>query len=78
MNPDKSSYEETIRTKSFRPMAMSILASGAVSPQEAIEYVVNQNNIQAIVFGASSRNHIVQTREMIEKAWKLDTNPTAG
>jgi hypothetical protein len=78
MNPDKSTYEETIRTKPFRPMAMSILASGAVSPQEAIEYVVNQENIQAIVFGASSRNHIVQTREMIEKAWELNANSASG
>ncbi len=59
-------------------MAMSILASGAVPPQEAIEYVVNQENIQAIVFGASSRNHIVQTREMIEKAWKLGANSDGG
>ena len=32
MNPDKASYEKTIREKPFRPMAMSILASGAVKP----------------------------------------------
>jgi hypothetical protein len=74
MNPDIHSYEETIRTKAFRPMAMSILASGAVSPQNAVDYVVNQKNICSIVFGASSRNHIVQTKEMIEQAWGLNEN----
>ena len=71
MNPDKDTYEDTIRTKPFRPMAMSILASGAVSPREAIDYVVGQKNICSIVFGASSRAHIVQTKEMIEQSWGL-------
>lgn len=69
MNADIESYEETIRTKPFRPMAMSILASGALSPTEAIDYVVRQENIRSVVFGASSRAHIVQTKEMLEQAW---------
>ncbi len=71
MNPDKDAYEDTIRTKPFRPMAMSILASGAVSPREAIDYVVGQKNVCSIVFGASSRAHIIQTKEMIEQSWNL-------
>ena len=65
MNPDRLSYEETIDSKPFRPMAMSILASGAIPPQEAIEYVAFQRNIRSIVFGASSKTHIQQTKEMI-------------
>jgi len=71
MNPDIGAYEETIKTKPFRPMAMSILASGAVSPREAIDYVVSQKNIRSIVFGASSPAHIIQTKEMIEQSWNL-------
>jgi hypothetical protein len=67
MNPDKVSYEETIRTQPFRPMAMSIMASGAVKPKEAIEYVANQKNIKSIVFGASSKAHIEETKRIIEK-----------
>jgi len=67
MNPDKVSYEETIRTQPFRPMAMSIFASGAVAPREAIEYVANQKNIKSIVFGASSKAHIEETKRIIEK-----------
>ncbi|OFZ61348.1 MAG: hypothetical protein A2328_06440, partial [Bdellovibrionales bacterium RIFOXYB2_FULL_36_6] len=51
MNPDMETYERTIETKRFRPMAMSILASGAVSQVEAVEYIVQQRNIKSIVFG---------------------------
>lgn len=66
MNPDKTSYEDSIITKPFRPMAMSILASGAVSPKEAVEYVTSQKNIRSIVFGASSKAHIQETKDLIE------------
>ncbi len=47
-------------------MAMSIMASGAVSPREAIEYVAKQKNILSIVFGASSRKNIEETKRIIE------------
>jgi len=60
-------YEEVIRKKKFRPIAMSVLASGAIPPAEAIEYVCSQKEIQSIVFGASSKSHIKQTKELIEK-----------
>jgi hypothetical protein len=66
MNPDIGTYEKTLREKKFRPMAMSILASGAVKPEEAVEYVCQQPAIQSIIFGASSRQHIVETKNLIE------------
>lgn len=66
MNPDISTYEKTISEKRFRPIAMSILASGAIKPGEAVEYVCRQPAIQSIVFGASSRQHIEETKKMIE------------
>ena len=66
MNPDIETYEKTLKEKKFRPMAMSILASGAVKPEEAVEYVCRQPAIQSIVFGASSKKHIVETRKLIE------------
>ena len=37
------------------PIAMSVFASGAIPPREAIEWVCAQPNIESIVFGASSR-----------------------
>ncbi len=72
MNPDRTSYEDAIRTKPFRPMAMSILASGAVSPEEAVEYVASQKNIRSIVFGASSKAHIKETKDIIDQhEWSI-------
>ena len=59
-------YEEAIATRRFRPVAMSVLASGAISPREAIEYVCAQPQIESIVFGASSRANIRQTLSFLD------------
>jgi hypothetical protein len=67
MNPDKEAYEKALKEKKFRAMAMSILASGGVKPKDAVEYICNQKAIQSIVFGASSRQHIAETKELIDK-----------
>ncbi|MCK4814526.1 hypothetical protein KA005_02050, partial [bacterium] len=67
MNPDMETYEKTLKEMSFQPIAMSILASGAVKPRDAVEYVCGQPAIRSIVFGASSRPHILETKELIEK-----------
>jgi hypothetical protein len=60
-------YEKTIATRRFRPVAMSVLASGALSPKEAIDYVCRQPRIESIVFGASSRGNIRQTKALIDE-----------
>ncbi len=60
-------YESITRDRKFRPIAMSVLASGAIPPMEAIEYVCAQKGIKSILFGDSSRAHIQQTKELIEK-----------
>ena len=60
-------YEETIAKRRFRPVAMSVLASGAIAPREAVEYVCRQPKIEAIVFGASSRGNIRQTKALIDE-----------
>ncbi len=59
--------ERTIATRKFRPVAMSVLASGAISPREAIDYVCKQTQIESIVFGASSRSNIRQTKQLIDE-----------
>ena len=46
---------------------MSVLASGAIPPREAIEYVCGQPRIESIVFGASSRANIRQTKALIDE-----------
>ena len=60
-------YEQTITNRRFRPVAMSVLASGAIAPREAIEYVCGQPKIESIVFGASSRGNIRQTKALIDE-----------
>ena len=60
-------YEKTIATRRFRPVAMSVLASGALAPRDAISYVCKQARIESIVFGASSRGNIRQTKALIEE-----------
>lgn len=60
-------YEETIATRRFRPVAMSVLASGAISPRDAIDYVCKLPRIESIVFGASSRSNIRQTKALIDE-----------
>ena len=44
-----------LRERRFRAIAMSVFASGAIPPREAIEWVCAQPNVESIVFGASSR-----------------------
>ena len=63
----KTEYERLIAERRFRPVAMSVLASGAIAPREAIEYVCAQRGIEAIVFGASSRSNIRQTKALIDE-----------
>jgi hypothetical protein len=63
-------YEKTLATRRFRPIAMSVLASGALKPREAIEYVARQKKIESIVFGASSRMNIRQTKQLIDELWQ--------
>jgi hypothetical protein len=48
----------------YQLMAMSTLASGAVPPKEAYKFI-NQQNIQSVVFGASSKKHIDETVSLI-------------
>lgn len=65
MSGGKSLYEETLRTRKFRAVAMQVLAGGALSPKEAIEYVCRLPNIESILFGASSKGNINETVSLI-------------
>ena len=62
-------YERVLKEKKFRAIAMSVFASGAIAPKEAIEWVCQQPNIEAIVFGASSRGNIRNTKELVDRYW---------
>jgi hypothetical protein len=60
-------YEKLIAEGRCRLVAMSVFASGALPPREALEYVCGYPQIEAIVFGASSRRNIAQTKKLIDE-----------
>jgi hypothetical protein len=59
-------YERYLTEKQFRPIAMQVLAAGALNPQEAIEYLGRFPKIESVLFGASSKSHILETKELIQ------------
>jgi hypothetical protein len=67
MSGGKDIYEKYLREKEFRPIAMQVLAAGALRPKEAIEYLGNFPRIEAVLFGASSKAHIKETKDLIEQ-----------
>jgi hypothetical protein len=65
-----AAYEAALRDRQFRAIAMSVYASGAIPASEAIEWVCAQPNIESIVFGASGRANIKNTRELVSEYWQ--------
>lgn len=65
MSGGKDIYEETLKTRKVRAIAMQVLGGGAIAPKEAIEYVCGLPNIESILFGASSKANIANTVENI-------------
>ena len=60
-------YMNAIENRRFRPIAMSVFASGAIPAEEAIQWICDQPRIESIVFGASSRGNIRGTRDLVSK-----------
>lgn len=60
-------YERALAEHRFRAIAMSVFASGAIPPEEAVEWVCNRPQIRSVVFGASSRANIRSTRTLMER-----------
>lgn len=60
-------YEKTLNERTFRPIAMQVLAAGALNPEEAIAYLGKFPKIESVLFGASTKSHISHTKSLIEK-----------
>ena len=58
-------YEQVLKTRKARIVAMQVLAAGAIPAKEAIEYVSNLPGIESILFGASSKDNIRETASFI-------------
>jgi hypothetical protein len=70
MSPDIDSYVRAVAAndpKDYPLVAMSTLASGAIPPAEAYDFI-NRQNIQAVVFGASTASHIRHTVALINQS----------
>jgi hypothetical protein len=68
MSPDVNSYVDCSKNNNpdnYQLIAMSTLASGAIPVKEAYEFI-NQQKIQSVVFGASTKNHIEETIKLIK------------
>lgn len=68
MNPTQEACEACVRSGRARVVAMSILASGAVPPREAVEYV-SSLPVASVVYGASTPQHIVQTKQLLDELY---------
>ena len=67
MSPNIESYVSVIQSNNpedYQIMAMSTLASGAINPKEAYEFI-RKHNLQSVVFGASSQGHIQDTIKLL-------------
>lgn len=60
-------YREAAARYPARVIAMSVFASGGISPREAIEWVTGEPYVESIVFGASSRANIENTVALIRE-----------
>jgi hypothetical protein len=69
MSGGKELYEKYLNERNFRPIAMQVLAAGALRPKEAIEYLGQFPKIESILFGASSKSHIEETKSLIESCF---------
>lgn len=67
MAGNREIYENYLIEKAFRPIAMQVLAAGALRPDEAIEYLGKFPKIESVLFGASSKSHIRETQGLIDK-----------
>mgnify|MGYP003995273105 FL=1 len=68
MSPNVETYIKSAKnndSSKYQLMAMSTLASGAINPVEAFKFISRQN-IQSVVFGASSKEHIKQSISLLK------------
>jgi len=66
MSGGKQLYEKTIEEKRCKLVAMQVFAAGTISPHEALEYVCEMDGIESILFGASSRTNIQNSKALIQ------------
>jgi hypothetical protein len=66
MNPSREDCERILREYDVDVLAMSTLASGYLKPNEAYDYLFSLPNIRSVVVGVSSREHAIETFNIIQ------------
>jgi hypothetical protein len=77
MSGGMKEYENVLKTKKVRIVAMQVLASGAIPAKDAIEYVCNLPGVESILFGASTKDNIKETALLINE-FDAGLNPYHG
>ena len=67
MSGGLDAYLAALESGGVRAIAMSVFASGALPADEAIHWLSELPGIESIVFGASSRTNIRNTRDLVDK-----------
>jgi len=66
MNPNLSSNIDTINNFKGNIIAMSTLAAGYIHPSEAYKFISELNNVNSIIVGGSSQDHLSETYKEIK------------
>ena len=66
MSGSVEAYEKVIAQKRCRLIAMQVFAAGVLPAKEALEYVCKLDGVDSILFGASSRGNIKQSKLLID------------
>ncbi len=67
MNPSQKVVEDALKRGNCHNIAMSALASGAIKPEEAFEYIGSLDSVGSVLFGASSEKNIISSKQLIER-----------
>jgi hypothetical protein len=65
MNPSREACEQALATDRSDVVAMSVFAAGLVPPRDAAAYLRALGGIRSIVFGASTAEHVRETRDLL-------------
>lgn len=67
MSGGLDAYTDALQSGRVRGVAMSIFASGAIPPDEAIHWLSEMPGVESVVFGASSARNIQSTKSLVDK-----------
>ena len=63
-------YDRFLDSGKLQMIAMSVFASGALPPREALEFVCANRGVDSILFGASTGKNIRHTKQLIDELTK--------